>query len=529
MATQVGMARHLATLRTTLAHPWVRFGLASVAGALAGFSVVPWGAPPLLWLALVPLWEAASRRSVIQGLMPAAGWGGAALLASHGWLLWLHPLDWLGIPNPLSLPLVMLLWLLVGGGGSLAVGLWWWLARFYPLLRCRAALTMALLWGCGEVLLAHGPLFWLGLGTVAAPHDRALAGLGSLAGPGLLAAVQVLAGWWLWRCCKALPGERSYWLAGGAAMVLALHGLGLMVLVDTQGSPIPMGVLQPAIPTRQKFTWTAMAAVERRITLAMNRTAQRGAPWLLLPEGTLALDQSPPTVDGIGLVAGGFRRGQKGLHSSLLVYPAGAHHPAMALDKHRLVLLGEWLPWRGLLANDGLSAVGGLQPGPAERLLAGKPLPWRAGVAICYEISQAHGLAEATHDGAQLLLAVANLDPYPKLLHQQFLALAQQRAIENGRWLVVASNTGPTALINSQGQITAQLDPAVAAATVWEVPLGAALTPYSRMGDWPFVISGLLLALYRRPMGQPPAHGVHHPRQVRLGGGDEWSQGDSNS
>ena len=497
------MAKHLTTLRATLVHPWGPLGLASAAGALAGLSVAPWGVPPLLWLSLIPLWEAVSRRSIAQGLIPAAGWGGAALLTTHVWLLWLHPLDWLGVPHLLSRPLTVLLWLLVGGGGSLTVGLWWWLARFYPLSRWRGALTMALLWGCGEVLLAHGPLFWLGLSTVATPHDRALAGLGSLAGPGALAAVQVLAGWWLWRCCKASSGERSRWLAGGAMVVMALHGIGLMSLVDTQGPPVPVGVLQPVIPTRQKFTWTAMVALEKRITLAMNRAVQRGAPWLLLPEGALALDQVPPTVDSIGLVTGGFRRQQEGLRSSLLVYPAGARDPAMAVDKHRLVLLGEWLPWQGLLANTGLSAVGGLQPGPAERRLAGEPLPWQAGVAICYEISQAHGLAEATNDGAQFLLAVANLDPYPRLLHQQFLALAQQRAIENGRWLVVVSNTGPTALINSQGKITAHLEPSVVASTVWDVPLGTALTLYSRVGDWPLMISGLLLALNRRPMHQP--------------------------
>ena len=497
------MARHLTALRAALVHPWTFLVLTSVAGALAGFSVASWGAPPLLWLTLVFLWEAVGRRSIAQGLVPAAGWGGAALLTSHIWLLWLHPLDWMGVASALSGPLIVLLWLLVGGAGSLAVVLWWWLARFYPLPRFHGALTMALLWGCGEVLLARGPLFWLGLGTVAAPHDRALAGLGSLAGPGLLSAVQVLAGWWLWRCCKVVPGQRSRWLAGGAMVVMALHGLGFVSLADTQGPPIPMGVLQPVIPTRQKFTWTAMVALERRLMLAMNRTAQQGAPWLLLPEGALALDQSPPVVDGVGLVAGGFRHQQKGLRSSLLVYPAGARDPTMALDKHRLVLLGEWLPWRGLLGNVGLSAVGGLQPGPAERLLAGKPLPWQAGVAICYEISQAHGLADATYAGAQLLLAVANLDPYPRLLHQQFLALSQQRAIENGRWLVVASNTGPTALINSRGQVTAQLDPGVVASAVWDVPLHTGLTLYSRIGDWPLMISGLLLALNCRPMHHP--------------------------
>jgi len=490
---------------------WINLVLIIVSGALAGFSAGSLGILPLLWLALAPLWQCLSHRSVVQGLMPAAAWGGAALLSSHIWLLWLHPLDWVGVPNALSWPLTLLLWLLVGAGGSLTVSIWWWLARFYPLQQFHGGLTMALLWGCGEVLLARGPLFWLGLSAVVAPHDRALAGLGSFGGPGLLAAVQVLAGWWIWRCCCSPSHRRRRWLAGGTGVILVLHGIGFVGLAGTQGPTIPMGVLQPVIPTRQKFTRAAMVALEQRLELAMATSAQQGASWLLLPEGTLALDQGPPGGATLGLVAGGFRRQQQGLRSSLLVYPAGSSTPALALDKHRLVLLGEWLPWGGLLENFGLSAVGGLQPGPGDRLLAGEPLPWRAGVAICYEIAQSHGLAHATHRGAQLLLAVANLDPYPRILHQQFLALAQQRAIETSRWLVAASNTGPTALINSRGQITAQLEPAVATSTVWQVPLRTELTLYSRLGDWPLLMSGFLLALI---CGHPPCTNplVRQPR-----------------
>ena len=34
-------------------------------------------------------------------------WGGAATLLSHSWLLALHPLTWLGVPEVLSLPIAL--------------------------------------------------------------------------------------------------------------------------------------------------------------------------------------------------------------------------------------------------------------------------------------------------------------------------------------------------------------------------------------------------------------------------------------
>ena len=65
--------------------PLRRWITAAVAGVLAGLALPPWGCPPLLWCALVPLWA--------LGPGPALVWGGAAVLVSHRWLLWLHPLD----------------------------------------------------------------------------------------------------------------------------------------------------------------------------------------------------------------------------------------------------------------------------------------------------------------------------------------------------------------------------------------------------------------------------------------------------
>ncbi|NDF62854.1 MAG: apolipoprotein N-acyltransferase, partial [Synechococcaceae bacterium WBB_3_034] len=119
-------------------------------GALAGVALPPLGCPPLLWLALVPLW----------GLGPAAAglWGAMAVLVSHRWLLWLHPLDWVGVPLPLSLPLCVLLWAGCGLLAAALVGGWRWLVQRLGAERWPVALFAAVLWGLVEVLLARGPL-----------------------------------------------------------------------------------------------------------------------------------------------------------------------------------------------------------------------------------------------------------------------------------------------------------------------------------------------------------------------------------
>ena len=87
---------------------------ALVGGLLAGLALPPLGWPLLLWLALIPLWALGPRS--------AALWGAAAVLISHRWLLWLHPLDWVGVPLPLSLPLCIALLLSIALLGGLLVG-----------------------------------------------------------------------------------------------------------------------------------------------------------------------------------------------------------------------------------------------------------------------------------------------------------------------------------------------------------------------------------------------------------------------
>jgi apolipoprotein N-acyltransferase len=69
------------------------------------------------------------------------------------------------------------------------------------------------------------------------------------------------------------------------------------------------------------------------------------------------------------------------------------------------------------------------------------------------------------------------------MLQRQFAALAQLRAIESGRWLVSAANTGPSLLVSPRGAVVAQLPAGRAVTGLFSVPQLSGLTPYARFGD----------------------------------------------
>ena len=501
---------------------------AIAAGALAGLALPGGGLPvalamPALWCALAVLW------GLLQSTQPrrlAGLWGALAVLVSHHWLLALHPLDWIGVPLPLSLPLCWLLLLLCAAAGGGLLVLWAWLAQALRprLLQWPAALLLASVWGLVEVQLARGPLFWIGLGGSALPADPALAGLAAWGGAGLVATVQLLIGWGLWRAALAWRQGCRRSLGRGLPAALPLlvvlllaHGLGGWLLLHQPELEGPAAatddgriervlVLQPAIPTREKFLAPSRRRLARQLQAALQQARVSGADLLVLPEGALGLEPVLPEPATVELLSGGFRWVNDGdgalqQRSAVLRFAPGQERHGAALDKHRLVPLGESVPLAGLVRWSGLSAVGGLEPGAPSRLLQ-RPAG-AVGIAICYEIADGTALVQSVRDGAGWLLASANLDPYPLMLQQQFTALARLRAIEAGRWLVSVANTGPSLLIDPAGRLQQQLP---AARPDWGVFVVQALqhsSGYTSVGELPLLLAVLLtFAWCRTPLSR---------------------------
>ena len=470
---------------------------AALGGVLAGLAP-SLGGPLLMVPALALLWSLAERTRW------CAVWGLLAVLVSHAWLLSLHPLTWMGVPALLSLPVAITLWLVCGMCAAALLALWSlvlqrcrrWFPRLAPWL---LAGVLALIWALAELVLSGSPLFWIGVGGSTLPWDLPLAGLSRWFGSGGLVVIQLMWAWWLCglvkhrathrvaqrvadRVADRVASRRGLWIGFGS--LLLAHGLGAVLLATAPPATgaLSLAVWQPAVPTREKLDPERQRQLPQALLAALQVVEGEPVDALVAPEGVLPsgwrMPQGSPPVP---LISGGFRwvRGQQ--RSSLLLFSPGAERPYPLLDKHRLVPIGEWIPPLPGGLTAGLSAVGGLHPGGASRLFSLFDSP--AAGAICYEIADGSTLALATAEGADWLLSIANLDPYPLQLQQQFLALAQLRAIESGRDLLSIANTGPTALISADGHVERLLPPMQAGLATVTVQLR------EEVGFYPWLVS----------------------------------------
>ena len=183
-----------------------------------------------------------------------------------------------------------------------------------------------------ELLLAKGPMFWIGLGVAPLPGDRWLAGLAWFGGAPLLAALQLLISWLLWRLrWRAL-----------LLVLLVAHGLGAALGCRAHrwnGWPrAECGGGQPNLPTREKFSAQQQQRQRQLLIRAMAVAEQQGADAVVLPEGALPLGQALPAMPA-PLLSGGFRRQELDERSSALWFPLAAHARSSGL------ISSAWCPW----------------------------------------------------------------------------------------------------------------------------------------------------------------------------------------
>lgn len=462
-------------------------------GLLAGLALSN-GPVFLMWLAVALLWSASRR--IFSGFL----WGLVAVLVSHSWLLALHPLSWIGVPYPLSLPIATTIWLFCGVVGGILVAIWCGLAKtsFFVGLRngdrlkkfC-SAFALSAIWGLTEVFLAHSPFFWIGLGGSVLPGDMMLAGLARWIGAGGLAVVQLCIGFCVWNIVDAFFKEADWRKSIIFTFVffLLVHFIGSRLLISrTSGELFSVALWQSDIPIRTKFSQEQQQRLPEALNKSLLKAKGLSASWLVAPEGTLRANQDLLSPAPIPFLSGGFRWVRGTQRSSLLGFEAGDVSFSSAIDKYRLVPLGERVPSIFSLPIHGLSAVGGLEPGEPSRLLRWSSRP-KVGVAICYEISDGHAIASAVQEGAEWILASANLDPYPLSLQRQFLALAQLRSIENARDLISVANTGPSGLVLASGQVEKLVPPFKDVTELVELHLyGSDLTFYTKWKEMPLTL-----------------------------------------
>ncbi|MCU0869273.1 MAG: apolipoprotein N-acyltransferase [Burkholderiales bacterium] len=159
--------------------------------------------------------------------------------------------------------------------------------------------------------------------------------------------------------------------------------------------------------------------------------------------------------------------------------------------KHHLVPFGEFIPlktWLAPLVNDVLhiplsdQTRGGADQPPLD--VAGE----RVAVNICYEDVFGEEIVRALPD-ATLLVNVTNDAWYGRTwAAEQHRQIAQMRALEAGRPMLRATNTGVTAAIDARGRVIAALPQWTAGILEVTVEGRTGATPYARAGNVPVVV-----------------------------------------
>ena len=173
--------------------------------------------------------------------------------------------------------------------------------------------------------------------------------------------------------------------------------------------------------------------------------------------------------------------------------------------KHHLVPFGDFLPFeeqlRGLIEFFDLP-MSSFSPGPARQPLL-QVAGHRTGISICYEDAFGAEVIRTLPEAA-LLVNVSN-DAWwgDSFGPHQHLQIAAMRALEGGRPLVRATNTGITALVDHRGRIVSTAPQFQVAVLTGTVQPRQGATPYVRWGNTPLVASmlGMLGVIFLRRVG----------------------------
>ena len=135
---------------------------------------------------------------------------------------------------------------------------------------------------------------------------------------------------------------------------------------------------------------------------------------------------------------------------------------------------------------------------------------------ICYEDLFGEELARSFADPAiapTLMVNLSNIAWFGDTVAvDQHLNISRMRALELGRPMLRATNTGATAIINAQGQVTHRLPSAVQGVLTAEVyGVHGPVTPYAQwvsvLGLWPLAGVALMTLLIVAAMAHASRHG----------------------
>ncbi len=471
-----------------------RLGLVTLSGLLGALAfplAFPWSGreellpsgvlEPLAFVCLLPtLWA-------IRGLSgKKAFWTGvlAGMVFFTGTFWWVNVAmtTFGGMPNFLSIPSLEALVFWCAFHWGLAFGL----TRIFELrLGYRPGVTFPIIWMATELLRNY--LFsgypWANLGY-SQTRNLWLSQIGSLVGvygiAGLVALVNVA----LYETLAAkVAKERAFptrLLAGAIALLVFGHVFGAIRVArwdeKIKNAPhVKVAVVQGNIDQKLKLRQSSMSKlVLEAYNVPTVAADEAGAELILWPEASypMAFRKGIQSLEGAGLAKSQYSASlllgvdvrdfkERTMENSMFLVTPDLR-VAHAYTKHHLVPFGEhvygiekyipitnWVPIGFFKAGDNLNPAIAKLP-PQE----GRPAELKIGIMICFDAIFPEIARSYANDGVDLLVNPTNDAWYGvSSAPFQFLRMVAMRAIETGKPVARAANTGVSAFIDPLGRI----------------------------------------------------------------------------
>ena len=464
------------------------------AGAMLPFALAPFGIFPLMLVSAGALfWILGRTRTGVGGFW--AGWwfGVGKYGVGASWIY--VSIHVFGAASP---PLAIALVALFVAGMALFTGVLG-LAFHRVAASSRggggmAALAFAILWTVLEWVLTW---FLTGFPWLFAGYafiDTPLAGLAPVTGVLGMSFVAVLTA----ACLVILPAQdstrrRVLVLAAPAALWVAAWSL-LSVAWTERGASHSVALVQANVP--QDAKWNRDRLPEWKARYRALTAEARAHDIVVWPEAAIPdyyhlakafIDDTAQTLGGDLVQGTVLAEVDEG--GTVTVYNAAVSSAGGIYRKRRLVPFGDYVPFesalRGLIGFFDLPMSRGT-PGvePQPHLKAGG---WNLAMAICYEIAYPKAVAEHAR-GADVLVTVSNDTWFGASIGPlQHAQMARMRAIENGKYVLRATNNGVTALIDDRGAVVAELPQFEQGVLTGTAQATEGSTPFARLLNAPLL------------------------------------------
>lgn len=494
----------------------LRLIAALLLGAVSVLAYAPIGWFPLIWLTLSGLFALLDRsadegRNARQGALIGAAFGFGMFITGVSWV-YVSLSVFGGMPAPVAALATFLFCCLLSAYPALVGTLF---VRFSPAGCWQRGLFFSALWVLGEWLRSW--IFtgfpWLAAGYSQTPPSP-LAGFAPIFGVYGLSLAAALFAALIHETSRRLsirasgaPNHQSFVFPLLAVVLLIATGALLrnQQWTTPQGAPLSVALLQGNVA--QDLKWRPEKFSESLRTyyrLALENPAQ----LTVLPETALPAFLGQIPAEYLGELKKLAERQQGDMLFGIPLGDSEAYaNGAVSIGSSReqqytkshLVPFGEFVPpgfsWFLSLASIPMSnfTPGAEKQAPLE--IAGQ----KVAVNICYEDAFGEAIIRALPE-ATLLVNLSNVAWFgDSLAPAQHLQIARLRALETGRMMLRATNTGMTAIVGTDGQVQGVLEPFSRAALRGEVQGYGGTTPYVRWGNWPvIVLSMLLLAIFWR-------------------------------